>query len=98
MDEPRPQGRPGPRLLLAAAVILAPWIWFLVRDLGGDLDAVAVALPGIGAIALLGLGLVAALRRRLLPLLALRSAPWPRSGRGSPGATRRPMTPYASRW
>ena len=70
MDEPRPDGRPGPRILLAAAVVIAPWAWFLVRDLGGDVDILAVALPAIGVIALMSLGLVAALRRRLLPLAA----------------------------
>jgi endonuclease/exonuclease/phosphatase (EEP) superfamily protein YafD len=70
MDEPRPHGHPGGRITLAVAVVLAPWIWFLVRDIGGDMDIVAVALPAIGVVALLSLGLVAVLRRRLLPLLA----------------------------
>lgn len=57
-------------IVLAACVIAAPWVWFLVRGAGGPLDAVAVALPAIGVAALIALGMVAAVRRRLLPLLA----------------------------
>ena len=54
---------------MGVALILAPWVWFLVRGLGANMDAVAVLLPVIGALAFLGLAILAAVRRRLLPLL-----------------------------
>lgn len=55
---------------LAVALIVAPWLWFVLRDLDGEfVDTLAVGLPLVGAIALLILGVAAVLRRRWLPLL-----------------------------
>jgi endonuclease/exonuclease/phosphatase (EEP) superfamily protein YafD len=49
------------------ASVLAPFGWFLVRSLGGRIDAVAVALPVIGVSSALVLGAIAAMRRRGWP-------------------------------
>ena len=38
-------------LVALAIVIAAPWPWFVVRDVGGRLDFVAVILPPLGATA-----------------------------------------------
>jgi endonuclease/exonuclease/phosphatase (EEP) superfamily protein YafD len=70
---PAPRARP-PRTIgapaLAAALIAAPWLWFVLRDLDGELvDMLAVGLPLAGAGALVILGLIAIVRRRWLPLL-----------------------------
>src|SRR6266704_530263 len=68
--EPSPRPARGRiRLVVGALLIAAPWLWFAVRGLGSNMDAVAVALPVIGVIGLLLLAAVAALRRRWLPLL-----------------------------
>jgi endonuclease/exonuclease/phosphatase family metal-dependent hydrolase len=66
---PRGELRPVPKLVLTAGAIAAPWLWFVVRRVGGALDIVAVGLPLIGVLGLVVLGAVAAIRRRLLPLL-----------------------------
>ncbi len=49
---------------------LAPWLWFVVRDLHPRLDMVAVALPVIVTIIVFGLGGVAVAARRLAPAVA----------------------------
>ena len=69
----RPSARARPRhtlaaTLLAAALIAAPWLWFVLRDHDGEaVDTLAVGLPLVGLGALLILGVVAILRRRWLP-------------------------------
>jgi endonuclease/exonuclease/phosphatase (EEP) superfamily protein YafD len=62
-------GRGRTRLALCAVLIAAPWLWFAVRGLGSDMDAVAVLLPLIGGSVFLALAALAALRRTWLPLL-----------------------------
>jgi endonuclease/exonuclease/phosphatase (EEP) superfamily protein YafD len=54
---------------VGACLIGVPWLWFAVRGLGSNMDAVAIALPVAGVIVLLLLTAVAGLRRRWLPLL-----------------------------
>ncbi len=79
MANPSPAGAPaddrrgrGPvATAVALAFIAAPWLWFVLRDLDGELvDTVAVGLPIVGAAGLLILGLVGLARRRWLPLMA----------------------------
>ena len=76
MTGPSPDA-PRRRWLTPAGLILAaaPWLWFLVRDRGGEvLDPVAVGMP-IALLAALGLAVLAAIvRRRLLLLFALSTA------------------------
>jgi endonuclease/exonuclease/phosphatase (EEP) superfamily protein YafD len=58
-------------LILAAA----PWLWFLVRDRGGEvLDPVAVGMPIVLLVALVLAAIAAILRRRLLLLFAVSTA------------------------
>lgn len=52
-----------------ALTVAVPWLWFVVRRLGGTLDIVAVALPAVGLLASLGV-LLGVVGRRRLPLLA----------------------------
>ncbi|HEY0400123.1 MAG TPA: hypothetical protein VGF00_17120, partial [Acidimicrobiia bacterium] len=52
------------RWLVAAAVALAPWTWFAVRDLGFIFDLAATDLPVFLALAALALAVVGAVRRR----------------------------------
>ncbi len=61
-----------PRWTRTALGAALPWIWFLVRGLGGRLEAVAVALPVLVLVASIVLLVVTALLRepRLLPALA----------------------------
>jgi endonuclease/exonuclease/phosphatase (EEP) superfamily protein YafD len=61
---------PATRALVAVIVVGAPWLWFVLRWVGGPVDILAVGLPAVGVPALIGLGALAAVRRRLLPLLA----------------------------
>ena len=58
-----------PRWAPAVAGASLPWSWFLLRDLGGRLEAVAVALPVLVLVALVVTASIAALLRevRLLP-------------------------------
>jgi endonuclease/exonuclease/phosphatase (EEP) superfamily protein YafD len=49
---------------------LAPWAWFLVRDLWAPLDAIAAGLPLLGLAGLLVGGLAAVRTGRLVPLAA----------------------------
>jgi endonuclease/exonuclease/phosphatase (EEP) superfamily protein YafD len=64
--------RPTGRALVPVVLALAPWSWFLVRDLEPRLDAVALAWPVVGAVAVLGLCvLTVVLRRRLLAVAAV---------------------------
>ena len=57
------------RLLRLAPFLLAPWTWFLVRDLHPAADVVAVGMPLLVATAVLGSLTLAALGRRLGPLV-----------------------------
>jgi endonuclease/exonuclease/phosphatase (EEP) superfamily protein YafD len=52
------------RWMRAAIVVLGPWLWFAVRDLGWVLDLVANVLPLLFGGAALALAAVAVLRRR----------------------------------
>lgn len=55
--------------VLGAALIVAPWLWFAVRDRDGRvLDAIAVGLPLVGLTALVVFGVGAVLTRRRFPL------------------------------
>ena len=58
--------RPLPVLLSIAL----PWAWFLVRDVGGPVDAIAVGLPLIGVSAIVSGAIVAVITRRAWPLAA----------------------------
>jgi endonuclease/exonuclease/phosphatase (EEP) superfamily protein YafD len=49
-------------------VVALPWVWFLVRDAGGPLDAVAVGLPLIGVSAIVSGAIVAVIAGRAWPL------------------------------
>ncbi len=98
--EPSPgSGRVRTRFALGALLVAAPWSWFVLRDMGPDMDAVAVLLPLIGSAALLVLAAVAALRRTWLPVLvglsilavAVVATVGPRLPQGS-GASRVPIT------
>lgn len=55
----------------AAALALAPWTWFAVRDLGLPAELVANALPLLLGLAGLGLGLFAIVRKRRLPAVGI---------------------------
>ena len=56
----------------------APWLWFLVRDRGGEvLDPVAVGMPIVLLVALVLAVIAAILRRRLLLLFAVSTAATP---------------------
>ena len=66
-----PRARRWAPVVVGAAL---PWSWFLLRELGGRLEAVAVALPLVVAVALvLVLAIGAALRARgsLIPAASL---------------------------
>jgi endonuclease/exonuclease/phosphatase (EEP) superfamily protein YafD len=67
MPEPR-----SPRWIPVLAGAAFPWTWFLLRDLGGPVEAVAVLLPLLVLVALVVLlGIAAGRRRRtLLPVAA----------------------------
>lgn len=56
-------------LVVGGLLVAAPWLWFAVRDLNPNMDAVAVALPVIGVAALVVLGIATALWHRWLPLM-----------------------------
>ena len=69
MDPPS-RGRRARRLLPIAVAVVVPWGWFVVRDIGGPLDAVAVGLPLIGATAILSSAVVAVIVGRAWPVVA----------------------------
>lgn len=52
---------------VAIAAALAPWTWFLLRDLRPEFDLLAIALPPIAALAFAGM-VALALRRRSVPI------------------------------
>lgn len=58
-----------PRWAISVAGAALPWTWLALRELGGRVEAVAVALPLVLLLALVALFVVAALRRevRVLP-------------------------------
>jgi endonuclease/exonuclease/phosphatase (EEP) superfamily protein YafD len=58
-----------PRWVITAAGAALPWTWLALRELGGRVEAVAVALPLVLLVALVALLVVAAVRRevRVLP-------------------------------
>jgi len=59
-----------PRWAIAAAGAALPWTWFALRELGGRVEAVAVALPLVLLVALVALLVVAAVRREVAVLPA----------------------------
>ena len=59
------------RWAAATAGAALPWSWFLVRDVGGRLEAVAVALPVLVLVALVVTAVIAALLRERLIVPAL---------------------------
>lgn len=66
--------RPSRRaLIVTGAWALAPWTWFLVRDLHPRFDMIALGLPVIVAVAVAGCALLALVRRRLAPLVTTMS-------------------------
>ncbi len=69
MEPSSPRGRRRRLLPLALAVAL-PWLWFLVRDLGGPFDVVSVGLPLIACAALVTAALAAVVTGRVWPLAA----------------------------
>jgi endonuclease/exonuclease/phosphatase (EEP) superfamily protein YafD len=69
MSLPRP-----PRWAPVVAGAALPWSWFALRELGGRLEAVAVALPLVVAVALvavLTVGAILRTRRSLIPAASL---------------------------
>ncbi len=58
------------RLLSLALAVAVPWTWFVVRDIGGPLDVVAVGLPLIGISALVSTTVVSVIVGRAWPLIA----------------------------
>ncbi len=58
------------RVLPLALVIVVPWLWFAVREVGGRVDAVAVGLPLVGLAAIGSTAILAIITRRALPLIA----------------------------
>lgn len=68
--EPVSRGGRWRRLLLIMLSITLPWLWFVVRDMGGAADTVAVGLPIVGVVSVLAGLAAAALTRRLWPLTA----------------------------
>ena len=69
MEPSSPRGRRRRLLPLAPAVAL-PWLWFIVRDLGGPFDAVSVGLPLIACAAIVTAALAAVVTGRVWPLAA----------------------------
>jgi endonuclease/exonuclease/phosphatase (EEP) superfamily protein YafD len=57
------------RIVLGVLLVGLPWLWFAVRGLGSNMDAVAVLLPLIGITALLVLAIFSVFRRTWVPLL-----------------------------
>jgi endonuclease/exonuclease/phosphatase (EEP) superfamily protein YafD len=68
--DPAPRGGRSRRLLPVLLAIALPWVWFLVRDVGGPLDTVAVGLPLIGVSAIVSGAIVAVITGRAWPLAA----------------------------
>jgi vancomycin resistance protein VanJ len=74
MTPPSPERSPGTRrrtarLIVGAALIVSPWLWFAVRDGSAVFDGFAVGMPVAGLFTVVVLAIVAILRRELLPLL-----------------------------
>ena len=68
--EPAPRGgRPRRHVSIVIAIAL-PWLWFVVRDAGGTVDAIAVGLPLIGVAAIVSGAIVGVATRRAWPVVA----------------------------
>jgi len=69
MSTPSPGARRRHRVTwLGAVAVAAPWLWFVVREAGGAVDAVGVALPVFGVVGALTLFVLAVILVR--PILA----------------------------